>query len=466
MRTSFQALCLGFLQLIALLPVSTVREPHRIRNPVPKSVCAVVCFLCLLSSPTAGNSFGRQFKGLGDLIVVYPGSQTAVIDIIEKDSQRILGGKLAPDAILLINDLRADLKDFQIGDRVNVIWKHTESGKEILSLSKNESSTPQPSQSNQNPSSLTDKDTTTSTKITTRQVFSRSMLSQWPLEPIMGTPVYHVVGPKETLLDIARYYDLGFNELADLYPDYDPWLPPEGNTLILPTQRILPEGKPDGIVINIAEMRLYHYPANYHQPIVRSYPVSVGAPPFITPCGSFSIANKVVHPTWFIPTSLRPKYHISSVPPGPDNPLGKYWMGLQGMQLGIHGTDIAWSVGRMVTRGCIRMYPEDIEQFYPTIKVGSTVNLTYQPVKVARVNDRILIEVHRDIYAKMGNLNHLAERIFHKKGLWLLIDQSKLNRAIKEMRGIPVDISISMQPHANTKTPVHSPVLPWLLINP
>jgi L,D-transpeptidase ErfK/SrfK len=263
----------------------------------------------------------------------------------------------------------------------------------------------------------------------------------------IGTPVSHVVGPKETLLDIARRYNLGYNEIVDLYPQYDPWLPPKGQSLTLPTERLLPDGPRIGIVINIPELRLYHYVSKDGQPDkVMTYPVGIGGDDFPTPIGSFTIDSKVLNPTWFIPPSLRSKYKMSSVPPGPDNPLGKYWLGLKGTMYGIHGSDIPWSIGRMVTHGCIRMYPEDIERLFAVVKPGIQVHFIYEPVKIASVAGRIFIEVHRDIYGIRGNPEARARQQLEERGIRHLVDPDRFKHALEDRSGAVIDITRSTTP--------------------
>ncbi len=468
----FQALYFRSLHLAPLIAIFFPDSVRRSRDLTGRCLIVVICsFIISIFSPsTTLYATPLEFKGKGELIVVSPSSSTAVIDLKEKNRQRIIGGKLAPDAILLKNDRKVDLNNFHVGEEVRVIWRLTERGKEILSilgfedvstqheiiisqaLSTQPQTSLQPAQTVKQPVTATEPIAPETTETDWMAPLPQTVLSETPIAPIIGKPLYHIVGPKETLLDIARSYDLGFNELADLYPDFDPWLPPVGKRLKLPTERILPKAAYDGIVVNVAELRLYHYISDKSQTVVRSFPVGIGNPSFQTPSGTFFVANKVVHPTWFIPPSLRPKYNIASVPPGPDNPLGQYWMGLKGTNFGIHGTDIAWSIGRTVTHGCIRMYPEDIERFYPTIALGSTVHITYEPVKITRIQDRVIIEVHKDIYAKLGNVSAYTQTMLQSMGLWNLVDHVKLTQTIHDQSGIPIDITSSDQSLLHTDT--------------
>jgi|GEM_PF-266564 len=394
-------------------------------------------FLTVPNIALARTTSPQEQISYGKLIIVSPNSNIVIIDADQSGRQRILGGKLAPDAVLIRNTRQAGLKDFRIGDQVKVSWRHTRVGKQIISLTLTEEAPPprpKPARSN---------DITRSTELPDQSLtaYIGHGLYTSPVTPVIGTNVSHVVGPKETLLKIARKYSLGYNEIVDRYPHYDPWLPPEGKRLELPTKRILPDARRQGIVINIAELRLYYYHKHNGSPMVTTYPVSIGTPENQTPLGRYHIASKTVDPTWVVPPSLRQKYSFRSIPPGPDNPLGKYWLGLSIRAYGIHGTDIAWSVGRTITQGCIRMYPEDIERFFGVVKMGTRVNLVYQPVKATSFRNRVYIEVHRDVYGKHHNLQDLAKRALIEKDLWQLVDRRKLEIVLRNKSGVPVDIT-------------------------
>ncbi|WP_136798328.1 L,D-transpeptidase family protein [Desulfosediminicola ganghwensis] len=411
------------------------------RNPVALLLFSILC--CVLFLPPShlpvanageARAMGRdEHVSHGKLIVVSPNSNIVIVDADQSGRQRIVGGKVAPDAILVKDGKKVNLKAFRVGDYVKILWRYTSIGKQIVSLATtDERPAPRPAPVKSNgiiqPSQ-------------TQASYNGSGLYTSQIRPIIGYKVSHVVGPKETLLKIARKYSLGYNEIIDLYPQYDPWLPPVGQRLALPTERILPDARQQGIVINIAELRLYYYHKRNGIPMVTTYPVSIGTPSHQTPLGRYHIASKTVDPTWTVPSSLRHKYSFRSVPPGPDNPLGKYWLGLSIRAYGIHGTDIAWSVGRTITQGCIRMYPEDIERFFGVIKMGTKVNLVYQPIKAARDGNKIYIEIHKDVYQKHLSLGSLARRALSDKDLWPLVDRHKLAIALRDQSGVPVDIT-------------------------
>jgi hypothetical protein len=196
----------------------------------------------------------------------------------------------------------------------------------------------------------------------------------------------HRAGPNcirkgDTLIDLARYYDLGCNESSTREPRHHPWVPPVGATILLP---ILPCCY-EGLVVNIP-VRLFLYRRSAHDPGRRKsfYPVGLGRDDWQTPA-EFKVRGKTVNPTWNIPESIR-KEHIAerndprtSIPGGAeDNPLGKYRIELTLPLYGIHRTDIPWGVGMQVSHGCVRLYPEDIERLFPLVPVGLPGEFSYQ----------------------------------------------------------------------------------------
>lgn len=272
----------------------------------------------------------------------------------------------------------------------------------------------------------------------------------YPLAPIIGKPGRHTIAARETLLDIARRAHLGYNELEDLYPSLDPWVPPPGVTLTIPAQRILPGVISQGIVINIPEMRLYYIAMTRGIAGVLTFPIGIGDASFPTPVGTYRISSKEVNPTWNIPPSLQKKHQAKMIPAGPNNPLGSHWMRLGSSMYGIHGTNFPWSVGRLATHGCIRLYPEDIRKLFPVVPQGTMVRLIYQPVKLAVLNGRIYIEVHRDVYKVYGNLMSYCEKLLAAKNIGHLIDRGRLRRAVAEQHGMPVEITGSVHPSPET----------------
>lgn len=209
---------------------------------------------------------------------------------------------------------------------------------------------------------------------------------------------------QDTLLDIARRYSLGYEEIIRANPGVDMWLPGEGSDILLPGRRILPPGPREGIVVNLPEHRLYYFPKpkKGEKPVVITFPVSIGKMDWHTPLGETHVIAKLKHPIWYPPESVRKEHEANGdplpklVPAGPDNPLGDYAMRLavgDGSYL-IHGTNNPMAVGMAITHGCIRMYPEDVAALFPLVPVGTPVWLINDPVKVAYVDGQLLLEAH------------------------------------------------------------------------
>ena len=256
---------------------------------------------------------------------------------------------------------------------------------------------------------------------------------------IIGVFQKHRIEKGETMLDIARHYDLGYQELMLLHSQIDPWLPPVGKDIIIPTRWVLPLFYKKGIVLNVPELRLFLYFPK--QGLVKTYPVGIGIQESPTPFGNFKVLNKKTNPVWKIPPSLQDNYKGTTfVPPGPNNPLGSFWIGL-GNGYAIHGTNSPWGIGRLVSHGCIRLYPEDIKRLFHLVKIGMPVKIVYQPVKFGFEKKRIYVEVHPDIYNKIENLTKYGIEKAISLGLGGKINFSYLLQALREKKGIPVDIT-------------------------
>ena len=210
---------------------------------------------------------------------------------------------------------------------------------------------------------------------------------------------------EDTLLDIARRHDLGYNEIVAANPGVDPWLPANEAAIIVPTRFILPDAPRNGIVINLAEMRLYFYrPATPKRAAaVMTFPIGIGQEGWATPLARTQIIGKRRHPAWTVPDSIRADSLAQGeplprvVPAGPENPLGDYAIRLALPGYLIHGTNKPYGVGRRVSHGCIRMYPEDIAVLYATVSAGTVVRIVDQPFKVGREHGMLYLEAHEAI---------------------------------------------------------------------
>lgn len=207
---------------------------------------------------------------------------------------------------------------------------------------------------------------------------------------------------EDTIADIARTYSQGYKEMRIANPDVDPWLTGEDTEIIIPSQYILPAAPRSGIVINVAEMRIYHFlpPQKGRPQEVATYPISIGRQDWATPHGATKVVSKVKDPTWTPPESIRREHAAEGdflpavVPAGPNNPLGRFALRLGFKSYLIHGTDKPFGIGMRVTHGCMRLYPEDIERMFHSVPVGTTVHIVNQPYKVGALGERLLLEVH------------------------------------------------------------------------
>ncbi len=258
----------------------------------------------------------------------------------------------------------------------------------------------------------------------------------------------------EDLLDIARRFDLGQNEIVYLNPKVDRWSPKKDTIVTLPSIRLLPDTQRKGIVLNLAEFRLYYYPkaARNAPAMVITHPISIGRQDWNTPLGKTKITAKKENPTWTPPASIK-KEHLEKgdplpdvVPAGPDNPLGLYAMRLGIPGYLIHSTNKAYGVGSRVSHGCIRMYPEDIATLFPKIKVGNLVTIVNQEIKVGWLGNQLFIEVHRALEETENNneesLLDQALDLIEKanKGVLPLIKGKILRAALTEKTGLAVKI--------------------------
>ncbi len=261
---------------------------------------------------------------------------------------------------------------------------------------------------------------------------------------------------EDTLLDIARRYDFGQDEIVLANPDVDRWLPGEGTTVVLPGRYVLPKAKRKGLVLNLPEMRLYFFTrtARGKPTELVTHPVSVGRMDWKTPLGRTKIVSKQKDPSWYPPQSLKDEAAADGevlpdvVKPGPDNPLGRYAirLGLPGYL--IHSTNKPFGVGMRVTHGCVRMYPEDIEVLFDQIPVGTPVQIVNQPVKAGWLADTLFLEVHPPLEEDASGdftelvMNTIADAISDSGiGRQVTLSGRAIRKAMDERTGMPVAIS-------------------------
>jgi L,D-transpeptidase ErfK/SrfK len=261
------------------------------------------------------------------------------------------------------------------------------------------------------------------------------------LPPVVGHYESELVdSPEDTVLDVAHRHRLGFDRVARLNPGVNVWIPDPGTVIRLPTEHVLPDPPWRGLVINVPEMQLYDFTRKKEEPEVFAIAIGDSIDPSLV--GEFKIGRKRANPAWHVPKSIlaeRPELP-PVVPPGPDNPLGPFWMTIGHTSYGIHGSNNEWSIGREATHGCIRLYNDQIERLFGRIKEGTPLRLTYKTVKVGRRERTIYLEAHPDVYARDPGGAAAAFEQLRALDLLRFVDEVALQRAIAEATGIPVPI--------------------------
>lgn len=283
---------------------------------------------------------------------------------------------------------------------------------------------------------------------------TRHPLERPPPSPdLIGSLDFRVVRAEETLVDLAPALGVGYVELVAANRGVDPWLPEAGTRLVVPSARLVPSGRREGIVVNLGDLRLYFFGEDGP---ARSYPIGVAKDGFATPRGETTVKSKREQPTWYPGPTARRDGHPEVVEPGPDNPLGEYALYLGWRAYLIHGTNDPRGVGRHVSRGCIRLYPSDIAELYARVAPGTPVRVVNEPVKLGWIDGELYLEVNPDLRQSLeldqtGEIDDprapsgLRERVIRAAGEhahrvdWAQVERTGLRRS-----GVPTPIT---QPH-------------------
>jgi L,D-transpeptidase YcfS len=281
----------------------------------------------------------------------------------------------------------------------------------------------------------------------------------WPLPPpgsrLVGQNQFHVVQDNGGSLEaIAKKYNVGFLALLQANPGVDPYVPRAGSVLTIPLQTLLPDAPREGLVINLAELRLYYYPPGKNE--VTVYPIGIGqlGGDTLTPTMVTTVSDKRANPTWTPTANIRARYKAMGielpavVPAGPDNPMGHHAIRLAaygGVYL-LHGTNADFGIGMRVSSGCIRLRDNDIKTLFNKITPGTRVNIINTPIKASvEPNGSRLVEIHQPLSKHLDDdpqtlpivLN--AEMLDFKEAQ--LTNRPVMERAIELRSGMPIDVT-------------------------
>ena len=285
-------------------------------------------------------------------------------------------------------------------------------------------------------------------------VQAESFLLPTPTVTVVGESHWISADRRESLVDVARRNGLGYSDMEQANPGVNMWVPRDGERVLLPTAFILPNARRRGVVVNIAEYRLYFYYQQDGRDMVATFPISIGRMDWQTPLGDWKVTRKRTRPTWRPPKSIIAEYAADGevlprvVPPGPKNPLGDYAINLSAPGYLIHGTNKPRGVGMQVTHGCLRMFPEDIEWLFPQVPTGLPVSIVDQPVKTGWREGRLYLEAHPALEEEEPEaLDNLVVHIRSSAQAGrVVLDVQAMRRVLIERRGVPEPISPALEP--------------------
>lgn len=277
-----------------------------------------------------------------------------------------------------------------------------------------------------------------------------------PEVEVVGELVHEYARRSDTLMDIARWLNQGYFDIRRANPDVDPWLPGEGTPVLIPSRHVLPDAPREGIVVNLGELRLYHYRQTSKGKTVTTYPVGVGRTGLETPLGPTRVTARVDDPAWYPPESARADYARRGIDlprvllPGPDNPLGRHAIALALEGYLIHGTNRPDGVGMRVSRGCIRLYSEDIAELIGSVDIGTPVHIVDQPVKAGIDRGELWLEVHRLANGESPPAQQVSSVIRRAlarvDGRNILVDWQALARSQESADGVPRSVGLTREP--------------------
>lgn len=271
-------------------------------------------------------------------------------------------------------------------------------------------------------------------------------------DALIGQVQYRSISAGDTMSTIAQRYDIGYNAIKTANPHVDLNRGFSFRTILqIPTQHLLPNQPRRGIVINLPEMRMYYYLND----AVYTYPIGIGKIGKTIPITNTWITRKKENPTWTPPDDIR-EFNLDqgivlpkSIPAGPDNPLGPYAVYMSIPTYLIHSTIFPESVGKRASFGCIRMYQQDISEFFPSIQSGIPVAIVNAPVKIGWHQDHLYIEAHRPLEeheneegASLASMVNMVMRATQHGNEAMLIDWQALSYIDQERDGLPHEVGV------------------------
>ncbi len=265
--------------------------------------------------------------------------------------------------------------------------------------------------------------------------------------PVLGKEWIYTIRPSDTLSRIATRHGLDLRRLLAINSLSTRKPIRAGQQIHLSDRHIPPAPQGAAIVVNIPDGLLYRYDG----PQVTVYPVALGEPTdadaadpkrWRTPTGTFKVVEKRPNPVWTVPKSIQEQMReagkevLTKVKPGPDNPLGTRWIGLSAWGYGIHGTNAPSSIGRYSTHGCVRMRSEHVEEIFDAVSTGTQVRILYQPAKIAVDGEAVYLEVSRDVYRQIPDMNAHVQRLLREAGVKDRVDPAHVQRVVKARWGV------------------------------
>lgn len=249
----------------------------------------------------------------------------------------------------------------------------------------------------------------------------------------------YTVAEGDNLKEIASKFNTTPDELLKLNKLRNSGALKPGTKLKITKNIIVPKTVYEGLIINLPEFRIYHFEQGK---LKETYDIAIGKSSWETPVGKFQVANKKIDPAWNVPPGMSSKLNIEEriVPPGPDNPLGKYWIGLSIPHIGIHSTNQPHTIGKAKSHGCMRMQTDEAEKLFGLLEVGMEGEIIYEPVKIAKNRGRIYLEVHDDIYDKFTNLHTQTVKLLNELEFGSNVDMADVERTVESRSGAPVKI--------------------------